>query len=233
MKSMNNKLNIYKALVIYTYLLVIIVVLLYKFPGLIAYNSKQNEEKKILNHENYISGGYLSDTDKFPIEDMYFPIAVEGNIDKSLYYYDTYGGKRTYGGERSHEGCDVMTKNNIRGEFPVVSVCDGIVEKIGWLELGGYRVGIRDESGVYYYYAHLYRYEDGITEGMTVHAGQVIGYIGDTGYSKVEGTTGNFDVHLHFGIYMTDNKGVEYTVNPYFLLKKLETSVINYSFKNQ
>lgn len=228
----NQNTDFLRALVLYAYLIVIIVILLYKYPGLVAYNHDKAEEQRLVSKEEYIAGAYLDDTESFPVEDMYFPLAVNTPFAESLYYYDTYGSERTYGGDRSHEGCDIMTCNNVRGEFPVISVCDGVIEKTGWLELGGYRIGIRSETGVYYYYAHLYRYEDGITDGATVYAGQVIGYVGDTGYSKVEGTTGNFDVHLHFGIYLTDADGNEYTVNPYPLLKKLEEYVINYSFKN-
>lgn len=229
---MITKNDVYKALILYAYLIVIIVILLYKYPGLIDYNHNESESRHKMSHEEYISGGYLNDNKTFPLEDMYFPLAIDSCLENCLYYYDTYGSERTYGGERTHEGCDIMTYNNTRGEFPVVSVCDGVVDKIGWLELGGYRIGIRSDSNVYYYYAHLYSYEEGIKEGMKVYAGQVIGYVGDTGYSKVEGTTGNFDVHLHFGIYLTDDDGNEYTVNPYPLLRKLEDYVINYSFKN-
>ena len=42
-----------------------------------------------------------------------------------------------------------------RGLFPVLSMTDGVVEKKGWLPQGGYRLGIRSDGGIYYYYAHL------------------------------------------------------------------------------
>lgn len=42
--------------------------------------------------------------------------------------------------------------------------------------------------------------------GEQIRAGEIIGFMGDTGYSEIEGTTGNFDVHLHFGIYLNDEK---------------------------
>lgn len=137
---------------------------------------------------------------------------------KATYFFDNgYGADRTYGGKRKHEGIDIMTSNDIPGYFQVQSVCDGVVEKIGWLELGGYRVGIRSESGYYYYYAHLEKYVEGIQEGKKVSAGDVIGYMGNTGYGK-EGTKGKFDVHLHFGIYKPV-KDSEQTINPYYILK--------------
>ena len=94
-----------------------------------------------------------------------------------------------------------MASNNQRGYFQIQSVSDGVIENIGWLELGGYRMGIRSASGLYYYYAHMERYANGLKKGDCVEAGQVIGYMGDTGYGE-EGTRGQFDVHLHFGIYL-------------------------------
>jgi len=141
-------------------------------------------------------------------------------------YENSWGASRDYGGDRRHEGTDIMAGNNERGYFPVVSMTDGIVEKKGWLELGGYRIGIRSPSGVYYYYAHLADYADGIEEGSAVKAGDIIGTMGDTGYGKEEGTTGKFDVHLHFGIYykMQNDAGEEEEIsyNPYYILRAVE-----------
>ena len=130
--------------------------------------------------------------------------------------------ERTYGGKRGHEGCDIMASYNHRGVYPVVSVCDGTLEKIGWLPQGGWRLGIRSKTGVYYYYAHLSDYMKEYQIGEQIRAGEVIGFMGDTGYSEIEGTTGNFDVHLHFGIYLNDKNGKEYAISPYQVLQKLE-----------
>ena len=121
--------------------------------------------------------------------------------------------ERTYQGERGHEGTDIMPSVNERGVFPVVSMTDGIVENKGWLELGGYRLGIRSPHGAYFYYAHLDSYGN-IQEGDEVKAGDFLGFMGDTGYSKTEGTTGKFPVHLHMGIYLYE-EGKEVSVNPY------------------
>ncbi|MBQ9699333.1 MAG: M23 family metallopeptidase [Lachnospiraceae bacterium] len=225
---MTDKSKTYKYILIYIYLLVAIAVLLYRFPGLYQFNKRESLQEEIDSKDEYILGGYLKDGQMFNTEEMYFPIALPGEMSRYIYYIDSYGAVRTYGGDRVHEGCDIMTRNNIRGELPVVSVCDGVIEKLGWLELGGYRVGIRSETGVYYYYAHLDSYAQGIEEGDIVSAGQVIGYVGDTGYSKVEGTTGNFDVHLHFGVYVNDEDGCEYALNPYPLLEVIKKSVIKY-----
>lgn len=225
--------SVFKLSVIYGYLLMMIIMILYAVPGIVDYNGQRDKKDRQISRNEYIMGGYLKDTKLFDLDGMYFPVAIDSNISEELYYVDSYGYERTYGGDRTHEGCDIMTVDNVRGQYPVVAVCDGTIEQMGWLELGGYRIGLKSESGVYYYYAHLHSYEAGIEEGMEVYAGQVIGYVGDTGYSKVEGTTGNFDVHLHFGIYLYDKDDNEYTVNPYYMLKELENSVIKYGFKKQ
>lgn len=125
-------------------------------------------------------------------------------------------------GGRKHEGCDIMGNKLPRGSYPVVSISDGTVEKAGWLEMGGWRIGIRTKSGAYVYYAHLYNYAKNWKEGDKVRAGELLGYMGDTGYGKTEGTVGNFDVHLHVGIYIKTDHYEEMSVNPYWILRYLE-----------
>ena len=124
-----------------------------------------------------------------------------------------------------------MADKNIAGVYPIVSISDGTVTNMGWLELGGYRIGIMSAGGTYYYYAHLSAYATGLKEGDTVTAGTLLGFMGNTGYSKVEGTSGKFDVHLHFGIYITGNNGEEIALNPYHLLKNNENKVLYYNYK--
>ena len=68
---------------------------------------------------------------------------------------------------------------------------------------------------------YLDSYEKAFRIGEKVTAGQVLGRMGDTGYGKIPGTKGKFDVHLHFGIYV-NRDGNEETVNPYSYLKKVE-----------
>lgn len=161
---------------------------------------------------------------------QYFPVPVSTTGLDWVSYVDSWGYERTYGGERAHEGTDVMAGQNQAGIYPVLSVCDGTVTNIGWLELGGYRIGVTSENGIYYYYAHMASYADGIKEGDTVSAGQLLGFMGNTGYSKVEGTSGKFDVHLHFGIYITGPDGGEMSINPYYFLKNLENKVLYYRY---
>ena len=106
---------------------------------------------------------------------------------------------------------------------------DGIVEKIGWLPLGGNRIGIRSEHGGYFYYAHLADYEKDFYVCERVKAGDILGYMGNTGYGP-EGTKGQFPVHLHLGIYISTSSGEEISVNPYWVLRAIHKNIINYSY---
>lgn len=155
----------------------------------------------------------------------FFPVAKSSKSQYWVGFDSSYGADRNYNGTYKHEGIDIMAENNVSGFYPIVSVTDGVVENIGWLEKGGYRVGVRSDSGGYFYYAHLSSYGE-IKKGDKIKAGTLLGYMGDTGYGKIEGTTGNFDVHLHFGIYVETENYKELSVNPYSVLKYLEDSLI-------
>ena len=150
-----------------------------------------------------------------------FPVTEAGAENTGFSYENTFGAVRNYGGERRHEGCDVFGDPPIAGRYPVLSVCDGVVEKIGWLPLGGYRIGIRSSGGGYFYYAHLDSYEKEFQEGDKVRAGEVLGLMGDTGYGE-EGSRGKFPAHLHFGCYIRTEHSEEVSVNSYPILQILE-----------
>ncbi len=161
----------------------------------------------------------------------YFPIPLSGK-DSTLEtsFENSWMFDRSFGGNRGHEGTDIMASLNQRGHYPVVSITDGVVEKVGWLKLGGYRIGIRAPSGGYFYYAHLYDYAREFKEGAQVKAGELLGFMGDSGYGEEEGTVGKFAVHLHLGIYIEDETGEEMSVNPYWVLKWLEGRRLKYQF---
>ncbi len=158
----------------------------------------------------------------------YYPIP-DSTVDKSLTtsFTDSWMAEREYNGTSGHEGTDIMASKNQRGVYPVISMTDGEVTNLGWLEKGGYRVGITSVSGTYYYYAHLECYSN-LKEGDYVKAGELLGYMGDSGYGP-EGTRGKFAVHLHVGIY-TQKNGQEISVNPYYVLKSLENKKLKYAY---
>lgn len=153
---------------------------------------------------------------------VYFPVGkISGNPSATVSFANSWMQSRTFGGERGHEGTDIMASVNERGIYPIYSMTDGVVENIGWLRLGGYRIGIRSDSGAYFYYAHLADYAKEFAIGERVAAGTLLGFMGDTGYSDIPGTTGNFDVHLHLGVYLNDRDGNEFSVNSYPMLRYL------------
>lgn len=87
---------------------------------------------------------------------------------------------------------------------PIVAVESGTVAMLGWNQYGGWRVGIRSRDGKrYWYYAHLRKdrpYAEGLEEGDTVTAGEVIGYMGRSGYSATENVNNIETPHLHIGL---------------------------------
>lgn len=126
----------------------------------------------------------------------YFPLAR--GFDYT--HYDDFGAGRSYGYQRRHLGHDMMGQIGT----PIISVESGVVEALGWNQYGGWRIGIRSFDGKrYYYYAHLrqnYPYAEGLELGSVVTAGDVIGYMGHTGYSTTENVNNIETTHLHWGL---------------------------------
>ena len=115
---------------------------------------------------------------------------------------DDFGVSRSFGFQRKHLGNDLMGGLGT----PIVAVEGGIVEAMGWNRYGGWRVGIRSfDSRRYYYYAHLKKdtpFAPGLQEGDVVQAGDLIGFMGRTGYSDRENVNNIETVHLHFGLQL-------------------------------
>jgi murein DD-endopeptidase MepM/ murein hydrolase activator NlpD len=104
-------------------------------------------------------------------------------------YIDSYGSARadvTY-----HHGDDIF---GTLGQ-PLVAVSDGTVFSVGWNKVGGNRLWILDGQGNQFYYAHLSAFSTAATNGAHVKAGQVVGFMGNTG--DAEGTP----YHLHFEVH--------------------------------
>ncbi|MGN0467676.1 MAG: M23 family metallopeptidase [Acutalibacteraceae bacterium] len=143
----------------------------------------------------------------------YSPIA-EGF---SYSHYDDFGNSRSYGYRRTHLGNDLLGYVGT----PIVAVEGGTVECYGWNRYGGWRLGIRSFDGKRsYYYAHLRKdhpYAAGIKEGSTVKAGQVIGYMGMTGYSDKENVNGMNVPHLHFGMQLVFDESQKEGTNQIWL----------------
>ena len=115
---------------------------------------------------------------------------------------DDFGMSRSFGFARKHLGNDLMGGLG----SPIVAVEGGVVEAMGWNRYGGWRIGIRSyDSKRYYYYAHLQKdhpFVQGLEVGNLVQAGDLIGFMGRTGYSDKENVNNIETVHLHFGIQL-------------------------------
>ncbi len=194
-----------------------------------------NQEKyeKSIQSETFRAGEYMQSEWMQPIlsDIIYFPVAYSAvNRDSTVTFENSWMFERTFGGKRGHEGCDIMAHINKRGIYPIVSMTDGVVEKMGWLPQGGNRIGIRSKNGGYFYYAHLYHYAEGLQVGDTVFAGEFLGFMGDSGYGISEGTVGNFAVHLHIGIYVPDKTGKDISINPYPILQQHQSDILEYVY---
>ncbi|MGG4488483.1 M23 family metallopeptidase [Metabacillus idriensis] len=141
-----------------------------------------------------------------------FPVPIRFNYS----YKNTWGDARGWGGRRIHEGTDIFANYGV----PVSSTCYGIIEMKGWNRFGGWRLGIRDSSNTYHYFAHLNGFADGLQVGQIVEPGQLIGSVGSSGYGP-PGTSGKFPPHLHYGMYK-DNGRTEWSYDPYPQLKVWE-----------
>lgn len=132
---------------------------------------------------------------------------------------DTFGEERTWNpdGERPrrHQGNDILAA---RGT-DVLAVGPGRVQAMEWSEYGGWTV-LLGLAGTPYcaYYSHLDGFAPGLRPGAVVAAGDVLGYVGDTGYGP-PGTKGQFWPHLHFEL----RRGCRgEAVNPYPYLRLWE-----------
>jgi len=128
-------------------------------------------------------------------------------------HYDDFGASRSYGYKRLHLGHDMMAATGT----PVIAVESGVVEALGWNQYGGWRIGIRSlDKKRYYYYAHLRQnrpYAANLAVGQTVTAGDVIGYVGHTGYSAKENVNNIRVSHLHFGLQLIFDESQKECVN--------------------
>ena len=138
------------------------------------------------------------------------PVGYCFPVDKRYNYTvkHSFGAGRSFGGRRIHEGVDIFAGYGT----PVLASTYSYVELKGWNRFGGWRLGLRDVNNVYYYYGHLGSFAKGLKQGDVVRPGQVIGYVGSTGYGP-PGTSGRFPPHLHFGLYK-DTGNREWAFSP-------------------
>jgi peptidoglycan LD-endopeptidase LytH len=125
---------------------------------------------------------------------------------------DTFTQSRSEG--RTHDAIDIMAP----ADTPVLAAADGQIIKLFNSERGGTTIyQLSADQKLIFYYAHLARYADGLTEGKQVHQGDVIAYVGDTGNAG----PGNYHLHFSIAIVSDPKRYWEGTnINPYPLLRE-------------
>jgi murein DD-endopeptidase MepM/ murein hydrolase activator NlpD len=128
------------------------------------------------------------------------PEGVKATLSSHGYVFPVYGPASfgdSFGAPRPdvaggwHHGEDIVAPMGT----PLLAVAAGTVHQVGWNELGGWRLWLRDDQGTEFYYAHLSAYSPLAVDGKRVHAGDVVGFVGNTGDAD-----GGLP-HLHFEIH--------------------------------
>jgi murein DD-endopeptidase MepM/ murein hydrolase activator NlpD len=120
-------------------------------------------------------------------------------------FTDTFGAGRANTGW--HHGEDIFAPLGA----PILAVTDGTVFSVGWNDVGGLRVWLRDRYGNEFYYAHLSAFSQLAVNGNQVEAGDVLGFMGNTGDAE------HTPYHLHFEIHPVSlmDKGYDGVIPPY------------------
>lgn len=161
-----------------------------------AYNHSQTYVREVLDQAN---------TYGTPVGTFGAVGGIVCPVPPPVHFVDTWGAPRS--GGRTHKGQDLFAAHG----HPLVAVADGTITSTRTgAGLGGTILWPETHDGAAWYYAHLSGFAPGITDGVQVLQGQVIGYNGTTGNAA---TT---PPHLHIQHRPTGRRGTD--VNPYAIL---------------
>jgi Peptidase family M23 len=134
-------------------------------------------------------------------ERLHLPLSITPPLGRHLKYVfplasavgvgDTYGALRSDVPGGWHHGDDIFAPIGT----PVVAVASGTLNRIGWNRAGGWRLWVRDDVGDQFYYAHLSGYTPLALSRGRVEAGDVVGFVGDSGDAMMT------PPHLHFEVH--------------------------------
>lgn len=151
-----------------------------------------------------LPGGAKPSVQSYPFpEGFVYPLVTQSES-----FIDSYAAGRS--GGRTHNATDMMTP---RGT-PIVAPENGMVSQVGSNPLGGNRMWVSGKSGYHYYLAHFDGFAPGITDGLEVTAGTLLGWAGNTG-SGAQFTP----PHLHIALHWPE-KSSKPALNPYPLLSQ-------------
>jgi murein DD-endopeptidase MepM/ murein hydrolase activator NlpD len=92
-----------------------------------------------------------------------------------------------------HTGADWATATGT----PIIAAGNGVIEEEGRKGGNGNYIRIKHANGYETAYSHMSRFQPGLGPGAKVNQGQVIGYVGSTGFSS--------GPHLHFEVLINHN----------------------------
>jgi hypothetical protein len=128
-------------------------------------------------------------------------------VDANVWVGDTYGADRSDVPGGWHHGDDIFVPIGT----PVVAVADGTLNRVGWNKTGGWRLWVRDDVGDEFYYAHLSGYTPLALAGGSVRAGDVLGFVGDSGDAITTPPHLHFEVHPRSLLFLQYDGAVDPT----------------------
>jgi murein DD-endopeptidase MepM/ murein hydrolase activator NlpD len=143
----------------------------------------------------------LKATPPLGLHDVVFPVV--GRSD----FADTFGAFRGDVPGNWHHGDDIFAPLGT----PVVAVADGTLNRVGWEKIGGWRLWVRDDLGDEFYYAHLSGYSPAALHATRVTAGEVIGFVGNTGDAFTTSPHLHFEVHPRVFLHLNYDGAVDPT----------------------
>ena len=179
---------------------------------------KNQELSKILENERALNEALLKIQANFEAAVRGLAIAVNGwvfPVQPPFSFVDTFGAPRMFGTKYAHwhQGIDIFAPQGAL----LRATTRGVIARKGQAVLGGNKLWLVAEDGTQYYYAHLSAFVEGVDEGTVVEAGQVIGFVGNTGNAI---TT---PAHVHFEIH----PGGGPAINPFPTLDAVRRSDAN------
>lgn len=93
-----------------------------------------------------------------------------------------------------HQGNDIFAA----GGTPVLAPADGVL-RYQDEAVGGLSAYVTIADGTYFYMAHLSAFVAGLASGVSVHVGQVVGFVGNTGDAAGGATHCHFEIHPQGG----------------------------------
>ncbi len=180
--------------------------------------AKKVELQKVLENERILNENLIKIQANFESAARGLAIAVNGwvfPVQPPFSFVDTFGAPRMFGTKyaHSHQGIDIFAPSGT----PLRATSRGVIARKGQAVLGGNKLWLVGADGTQYYYAHLSAFVEGVEDGTVVEAGQIIGFVGNTGNAL---TT---PAHLHFEIH----PGGGPAINPFPTLDAVRRSDAN------